>query len=176
MISSGNDYASALFMLASENDKLKEFSDDLDVVRKVFRENPDYALLITSPNIPKNERLSAIDSAFGNSISEYIVNFIKVLCEHNKILSLEDCIKDFKALKKQAENCVTAHVYTAVPIDKQEEEKIKSALERKLSRSVIIKTFVDESMLGGVKIEFDGKVIDGSVKRQLHDIKEVISK
>lgn len=176
MISSGNDYASALFMLAVERDRLKEFSNDLSIVGKVFRENPEYQLLITSPNIPKDERLRIIDSAFNDKVSEHILNFIKVLCEHNKIFSLEECIKDFNALKKQAENSITAHIYTAVPMDKVQVDKLKKALEKKFSKTVIIKSVVDKQMLGGVKIELDDNVIDGSVKRQLHDIKEVISK
>ena len=176
MISSGNDYANALFMLAVENQKLEIFSKDLDAIGKAFRENPDYALLLSSPSISKDQRMSVIDTAFAGKVDEYLVNFLKVLCGHNKITSLESCIKDFEGLKKEAENCVTARVYTAVPIDEKQSAGIKEKLEKRLGSRVIIKTIIDEKILGGVKVELDGKVIDGSIKRQLHDIKEVISK
>lgn len=176
MISSGNDYASALFMLAAESGKLDVFSKDLLVIGGVFRENPDYTLLLSSPSVPKNERMQIIDSAFEGKVDEYLVNFINVLCDHGKVDSLENCIKDFEGLKKAAENCVTARVYTAVPLSDAQKSKIKEKLEKRLGSQVIIKTVIDENILGGVKIELDGKVIDGSIKRQLHDIKEVISK
>ncbi|MBO4432282.1 MAG: F0F1 ATP synthase subunit delta [Clostridia bacterium] len=175
MISSSNDYANALFMIAVEDDKLETFSSDLSVIKQVFRENPDYALLLTSPNIPKSERQEAVDAAFGGKVDANILNFIKVLCDHNKIDTLDDCIKDFKALKKSAQNRVTAKVYTAVPISEAQEQALKEKLQKKFGMTVKIKSVIDKNMLGGVRVEIDGKIIDGSVKRQLHDIKEVIS-
>ena len=175
MISSSNDYANALFMIGMENGLLDEFYDDLSVVRKVFRENKEYSDLIISPNIKKSERMAAIDAAFGGRVNDYILNFLKVLCEHNKISLLEESVSDFRALKRSAENRVTARVYTAVPLSGEQERRLKSNLEAKFGGTVKIKTMIDSKMLGGVKVEIDGKVIDGSIKKQLHDIKEVIS-
>lgn len=175
MITSGNDFASAFFMLAVENDRLDEYAEDLDIIGRAFRDNPDFSLLVTSPDIPESERLAVIDAAFGGRVSECSVNFIKVLCAHKKITLLDDCIKDFGALKKIAENRVTAYVYTAIPLTDGQKNAIKEKLQKKLGREVKIKSVVDNTMLGGVKIEVDSKIIDGSVKRQLHDIKEVIS-
>ena len=51
MISTSNDYAAALFMLALEEGKLNEFSDDLAVVMHAFAGNPDYTLLLNSPGM-----------------------------------------------------------------------------------------------------------------------------
>lgn len=175
MISSSNDYATALFMLSLENDSLDEYARDLDTVKSVFEENPEYALLLSSPAIKKGERTEIINSAFLGSIDECIINFINLLCDHNRISSLSDCIKDFKALKKAAENCVTANVYTAVTLTESQIEKLKTNLQKRFGNQVNIKTIVDKSIIGGVKIEVDGKIIDGSVKTQLHSIKEVIS-
>lgn len=175
MISSSNDYATALFMLSLENDSLDKFARDLDTVKSVFEENPDYILLLSSPAIKKGERTEIINSAFSGSIDECIINFINLLCDHNMISSLFDCIKDFKALKKAAENCVTAHVYTAVPLTDDQIEKLKMNLQKRFGSQVNIKTVVDKSIIGGMIIEVDGKIIDGSVKTQLHSIKEVIS-
>ena len=175
MISSSNDYANALFMIAAEDGKLEDYNRDLSVVKQVFRENPDYALLLTSPNIPKSERQAVVDAAFGGKVDANILNFIKVLCDHNKISTLDDCIKDFNALRKASPNRVTAKVYTAVPITESQEQALKEKLQKKFGYTVKIKTVIDKNMIGGVRVEIDGKIIDGSVKRQLHDIKEVIS-
>ena len=175
MISSSNDYATALFMLSLENDSLDEYARDLDTVKSVFEENPEYALLLSSPAIKKGERTEIINSAFLGNIDECIISFINLLCDHNRISSLFDCINDFKALKKVAKNCVTAHVYTAVPLTDDQIEKLKTNLQKRFGNQVNIKTIVDKSMIGGIKIEVDGKIIDGSVKTQLHNIKEVIS-
>ena len=175
MISSSNDYANALFMIAVENDKLEEYMSDLSVIKKVFGDNPDYSALLTSPNIPKSERQAVVDAALGGKVDVNILNFIKVLCDHNKIDTLTECVKDFKALKKAAENRLTARVYTAVPLDESQEQALKEKLEKKFGCAVKIKSVTDKKMLGGAKVEIDGKVIDGSLKRQLKDLREVIT-
>lgn len=176
MISSSNDYATALFMLAAEEDKLSKFASDLKDIEKAFDENPDYLLLLSSPAVTQEERTEIIDAAFGETADKDIVNFIKVLCDHGKITELKEAVKDFKALKKSAENRVTAHVYTAVPLSESQEVKLKENLERRLKSTVKIKSVIDKSMLGGIIIKVDGKIIDGSIKEQLQSIKEVISK
>jgi len=175
MISSSNDYANALYMIAAENGQLDEFMSDLSVIKKVFGDNPDYALLLTSPNIPKSERQAVVDAAFGGKVDKNILNFIKVLCDHNKIDKLDECIKDFKALKKSAENRLTARVYTAVPLEENQEQALKEKLQKKFGCTVKIKTVIDKKILGGARVEIDGKVIDGSIKRQLKDLREVIT-
>ena len=175
MILASNDFATALFMLAVEEDKLDEIYGDLLKVKDVFKENPDYAVLLNSPSLPKHERTKLINAAFYGSIGEYTLNFLKVMCEHNKITEIYECIKVFSALRKQAENRVTAKVYSAVPLSDEQLERLKEKLHKKLSSEVKLKTVIDENMLGGIKIEFEDKVIDGSVRKQLHDIKEVIS-
>lgn len=175
MVSTSNDFAVALFMLATEQNKLKEFHDDLDTVKTVFKENPEYAVLLSSPGVPKKERAALIDTAFGGNVCEDVVSFLKVLCEHNKVTMLFDCIRVFSELKKQAENRVTAKVYSAAPLDEEQMLKLKEQLSKKLGSTVKIKTYIDKTLIGGIKIEFEDRVIDGSIKKRLHDIKEVIS-
>lgn len=175
MISSSNDYANALFMIAAENGKLEDYMNDLSVVKKVFGDYPDYALLLTSPDIPKSERQAVVDAAFGNKVDAIILNFIKVLCDHGKIDKLDECVKDFKALKKSAENRITARVYTAVPLSESQERALREKLEKRFGSTVKLKPVIDKKMLGGVKVEIDGKVLDGSIKRQLKDLREVIT-
>ena len=175
MILASNDFAAALFMLATEEDKLDEIYDDLVKVKEVFRQNPDYVLLLNSPSLSKRERAELINAAFEGGIGEYALNFLKVMCEHNKITGIYDCIKVFSALRKQAENRITAKIYSAVPLSEEQLSRLKEKLHNKLSSEIKLKTVIDENMLGGIKIEFEDKVIDGSVRKQLHDIKEVIS-
>lgn len=175
MMSTSNDFAFALFMLAVEKNKCDEFYDDLITIRTAFNANPEYAVLLSSPGVPKRERTALIDTAFGGRVDEDIVNFLKVLCEHNKVTEVFDCIKVFSELKKQSENQITAHVTSAIPLEEEQISRLKEQLTKKLGSNVRIKTAIDKHIIGGVKIEFEDKIIDGSIKRQLHDIKEVIS-
>ena len=54
--------------------------EELKELSSVFSENADYCNLLDSPIVSLTERLSLIDAAFSDA-DEYIVNFIKILCE-----------------------------------------------------------------------------------------------
>lgn len=176
MIATGNNYAEALFMLAREENSLEVFSESLESVAKAFSENPDYIRFLQSPNIPKRERISALEEAFGGRINGHILSFLQLLCEHGKIADFDECHNEFERLKKWAENTATAKVLSAVELSEVQKASLKAALEKRTGKAVVLETAVDSSLLGGLVVEIDGKLLDGSIKRNLSDIKEVISR
>lgn len=176
MIATGNNYAEALFMLATEENSLEEFSESLESVSNAFSQNPDYIRFLQSPNIPKNERISALGEAFGGRINAHILSFLQLLCEHGKMADFTECRDQFEKLKKWAQNTATATVHSAVELSDSQKSALKEALEKQSGKSVVLQTQVDKSLLGGLVVEMDGKLLDGSIKRNLADIKEVISR
>ena len=59
---------------------------------------------------------------------------------------------------------------------KAEKAELTEKLSRKFNRSIHLECAVDPSLLGGLVVQIDGKVIDGSLKHRLHEIKEVMNR
>ena len=59
-------------------------------------------------------------------------------------------------------------------IKKDEKEKLKAKLEAFCGHTVIMECSSNSAILGGVIVHIDGKVLDGSLRRRLRDIKEKI--
>ena len=53
---------------------------------------------------------------------------------------------------------------------------MKEKLEKKSGKTAVIEYIIDESIIGGIIVEMDGKIIDSSIKRHLKDMKDVINK
>ena len=53
---------------------------------------------------------------------------------------------------------------------------VKEKLETTYNKKVVLDIKVDKTLLCGIVVEIDGKIIDKSIKNSLKDIKEVISK
>ena len=83
-----NEYAEALFALALETGSVKEYSEALDIVLNLMKENPEYFDFLSSPDIPKQERVGALESAFGGKIPETVVSFLCLLCDRGRIHTL----------------------------------------------------------------------------------------
>ncbi len=168
------EYSEALFIIAEENEKIEVFSEMLSQIRDVFEENPEYVEYLSSPAIPLSERLSAIDEAFSQTLEEDIVSFMKLLCEHGRIIGILECIEEFSLLKMQRENRISAKVISAIPLTDEQKTALCQNLEKKTGKNINADYVVDESVLGGIKVEMEGMTLDGSTKKRLNDISQSI--
>lgn len=169
------EYAEALFILARECGEEKKVLSELEGVCEVFLENSEYMDFISCPSIPYTERTDALAEAFVD-LSEHALSFLCILCERGRIRELFDCVKEYKRLFDALSNTKTAQVYTSVAMTDEEKKRLTQKLEKKYNCTVSLECHIDESLLGGVVIELDGRVLDGSVKSQLHQLKDVISR
>lgn len=169
------EYAVALFMLAAENGLVNEYSAQLNDIKELAKENPDYVNILESPAIPLSERLALVDAAFSEGYYEYIVSFIKLLCENRHIRSLCACIDEFIELARVAQNCVVATVYYVEPLTKAQKDKLILKLSKISGKKVEAVYVEDKSLIGGIKIQLDDKLLDGSLSGRLNKVKGVIS-
>ena len=65
---------------------------------------------------------------------------------------------------------------SAVELTEAEKAALTEKLGKKLGRTIHLECSVDPSLLGGLVVNVDGKVIDGSLKHKLQEIKEVMTK
>ena len=169
-------YGTALFALACEENAKDEYSRALDMVDSAVKENPEYIELLASPGITLAERLSIIEAAFAAVLPENVLSFVKLLCEKGHIHSLEACIKEYRKLLELSERILTAKVISAVELTNEQQVKLKEKLEQQSGNAVILDCSVDASLMGGLIIEMDGKVMDGSLRHRLKEVKEVMSR
>ncbi len=176
MNQSYKEYAEALFSIAVENNRLTEYTEDLTAVAQLFKENPAYADLLASPAVELSERRGLIDAAFSGSFEEIIVSFLKVLCENGQIGGVLECISEFNGLAEFYLNSTKAKIHYAKALTDEQKAALIKKLE-KISRKSIEPVYIeDKSLIGGVKVEIDDLVLDGSVKKRIKTAKEVINK
>lgn len=175
MIQTEREYAEALFTLAVEENAVEEFLDSLVTLKQLFDENPDYIEFLNSPAIPLGERTASIDEAFDGKMPQYVVSFIKVLCENGKMRTILLCINEFETLARAFSNRAIATVYSAVELSDEQKDAVCKKLEALTNKRIDPIYIIDESLIGGMKIEVDGKTFDGSIKHRLGDIKDVMN-
>ncbi|MBQ5890602.1 MAG: ATP synthase F1 subunit delta [Clostridia bacterium] len=175
MIQTEREYAEALFTLAVEENAVEEFLDSLVTLKQLFDENPDYIEFLNSPAIPLGERTASIDEAFDGKMPQYVVSFIKVLCENGKMRTILLCIDEFETLARAFSNRAIATVYSAVELSGEQKDAVCKKLEAITNKRIDPIYIIDESLIGGMKIEVDGKTFDGSIKHRLGDIKDVMN-
>lgn len=171
----GKEYGTALFMLACEEEKQKEFYDGLGIIASAFKEEPEYIELLSCPGVAMGQRLSAIDAAFADRIPEGVLSYLKLLCEKGRISCFFDSVKEYKALLDETERISRVKVTSAVELTDEEKQKLRIRLEAAYGRRVELEYSIDEDLLGGMVVDIDGKVIDSSLRYRLREVKEVMN-
>lgn len=170
------EYGTALFMLASEEGKIAEYREGLALIKQAFKEESEYLTFISSPGIPKIQRLSSISDAFSGKVEENMLSFLLLLCEKNRLDCFYDAEKTFEALYDESQRTLNIRVKSAVPLSDEQKARLKEKLEAKYNCKVDTEYILDTALLGGVIIEADDTVIDGSLRHRMHEIKEVIGR
>lgn len=169
------EYGTALFSLAFENESTEEFSKSLREITSILKENDEYIELLSSPNIPISKRLSLLDEVFGETCPEYVLSFLKLICEKGRIAVVFDAIEEFEELLAASKRVLNVRVTSAIELSSLQKEGLQKALEKNYRCSVNIDYSIDASILGGIVVESEDKRLDGSVLNRLQQVKEVIS-
>ena len=175
MVQTEREYAEALFELAQEEQSAAEYLESLNTVKCVIEDNPEYIEYLASPAIPLSERTASLEEAFGESMPEYVVSFLKLLCENGKVRTLFACIEEFAKFVSAFSGSAQAVITSAVELNDMQKNGICKKLETVTGKSIDPVFIIDESLIGGVKVEVDGKIFDGSIRNRLGDMKDVMN-
>ena len=169
------EYATALFTLAMEQGAEKKFAAALESAVKALREAPDYEDFLCAPNIPMTERLLSLQTVFGGRVPEDVLSFLKLICEKGRVRSLEACLHEYMKLYNESKAISWAHVKSAIPLTPEQKTALRLKLEKQSGRNVLLECSIDSTLLGGIVVEMDGKILDGSIRRRLQEVKEVMN-
>lgn len=163
-------YGSSLFDLAVEENKLQAYMEELNIISVALEENPQLLTLLDCRSIAKEERLQVLDACFKGKIQDYLLNFLKILCEKGAILQLPGCIRQFELCYFDARGIVEAKAVTAAELPPALAEKLTKKLESITGKTVVLRCAVDPAVLGGVRLQFMGRELDGTIRRRLDEV------
>ena len=175
MTTTSREYAEALFELAVQGGVTKETSEGLETVISALMQTPAYRALLASPAIAKEERLAALESAFRGKVPDILLAILRMMVSRGHVSAVDGMARDYEELARGYRGESVAVVTSAVPLKEAEAVVLRTRLEEKLSRRITLRCEVDPALIGGIRVEVDGRVIDGSIRNKLDEIKEVMN-
>lgn len=167
-------YAEAIFALACEGGQEDSVMEALKVALELFEQNPSFMELLSSPAVPLTERCAVIEQTFSAHLPEVVTSLLGLMCEKGRIGGFADCVEEYERLLDIRHSVVEARVTSALPLTEEQKAALKQKLENKCGGSVELLCEVDEDIMGGLIVEMQGTVIDGSLRQRLRDVKEVM--
>lgn len=158
-------YALALYQVVMVDDQIKT-DDALQAVSQALSEaNIQQFLLHPKTTLSiKYKLVEALDLTFP------LKPFLLLVLEKRRELLLPAIAQEFHELINQANNTASAHIKSAIPLNQNRINQLKLHLEQLTNKTICVKTTVDESLLGGLTIEIDGRVLDLSLNNELKQL------
>lgn len=116
-----------------------------------------------------------LDEVFRNRVNIYTLNFMKLLVERGYFHDIIGCLKEYVKAYNIGNNIEVVTVISPVALNQGQKDKLCAKLSKKLGKAIELNEKIDPSLLGGVRIEMQSDMLDGSVKSRLDDIREILS-
>lgn len=169
----GKEYGKALFMLTEECGTTEKVADDVKVARSAFIENPDFIKLLDTPALSADERVTIADKAF-SSLDENLLNLIKILTENHITSAFIKAADEYLSLYDDSRGILRVEAISAVALTSEQMQALEEKLKATLGKSVIITNVVDKSILGGMKLRYGDRQIDGSIRTRLDKFEQAL--
>ena len=176
MTQAANTYAQALYDLAKDEGLGKIILSELLVLKSVFADTPQYSKLLSTPDIPKQERCGILDEAFRGKVHPYVLNFLKILTEKGYMRYFSDCCDAYTALFDQDNGILRVDAVSAVALSQQQADKLKQKLARITGKEIVLRNRINPAVLGGIRLDYDGQRLDDTVSHRLDAIRELLNK
>ena len=161
------EYGEGLYELARDEDLGLLIFEQLDDICAILKAQPRFIRLLCSRAVERSVRLKIIDDTFGNHVHPYVTNFMKLLVEKEHFDSFLLCAEWFHQRFNDDSGIVEARVTSAVALTENELAALWVRLAHISGRQVKLITAVDPSLIGGVRVEMDGRRYDNTIQDRL---------
>ena len=161
------EYGSGLYELAREERLLDQIHGELTEIAGLLKAEPDFVRLLTSRAVERSKRLEVVDAVFRDRAHIFIVNYMKLLVQKERFDCFAESIQWFHQRYNDELGIVEARVTTAVPLSGNDLEALRQRLAQISGRKVHLIDSVDPAVIGGVRVEMDGKRYDNTIQDRL---------
>jgi F-type H+-transporting ATPase subunit delta len=170
-------YARALFSIASEQDAVESARSELARLAALLDEHADLRHAVFRPLHPVGERravLRALCERLG--ISASVRSFLSFLVDQRRLVAFAAIRREYERLADEAAGRLRAEVVSASELPPAQRERLTRALARHTGREIELDVVVDPSLIGGAIAKVGGVVFDGSLKTQLRQLRDTLTR
>lgn len=161
------NYAEALRDLASRHDAVVQYGGLLDAVAGAVATEPRLEAVLASPRVTKARKKQLLREALAGHAPKPFIGFLEAVVQRGRQGLLHEISKAYEELVDLHLGRVHATVATAHDMDPEAARAIAASLARLVGREVLPHFHTDPRLLGGLIVRVGDRVLDGSLRRRL---------
>ncbi len=126
------------------------------------------------PAVPTAEKIAFVQSAFAKE--QTVASFLAVLLTAKRYDLLDSCVQEVQALLDVRQGIVRARVQTAFELSGEAKKQVEETLSRFTGKKAVAQFETQPSLLGGVRMQLEDTLIDGSLKGRFEKLQQELTK
>jgi F-type H+-transporting ATPase subunit delta len=163
----GDIYARTVFELADESGSIDAVGGDMAAIGQVLAENPEFGSLLGSPWFNQQYKMDLLRKLFSGKVADLTLDFLMVAAGHDRLTYLPQMTAAYHQLWEARQGLQAVRATVSDAASETRVRQFAAEIAEILQSKVKLEVVVDPSIMGGVVLRYEDKVIDNSVRTRL---------
>ena len=165
-------YAEALFASAKAQRRLDETLEQMSLLGWLLREQLLLREFLFNPDVEPGDKVGVLERALKGGWSDLVRAFVRMVLEMNRAETLPGIVEALREAVDRDQGRLRVTVRSAHALPEATLKRLRDRLERRERKTIQLETRVDPELLGGLQVQLDHRLIDGSVRRALDELRD----
>jgi len=164
-------YATAVMDLAAESGQMESVVAEVRDLASLVAADEQTSQFFRNPTISVGRRWAVLSETFGGKASPLVMGLLRVLNSRRRLGIIEAVADACESLLDQRQGRMRVDITVAQPLDSALAAEAAARISAFTGKAAVVRQTVDESIIGGIVLRIEDKLIDGSVRGQLEQMR-----
>lgn len=161
----------AVATIAAKNSNLSTLEEELFSIQQVIDSDHELQQAFTSRQVDLDAKVLLMESLFKGKLGAEASLLAKYAVMASGAHKLSTVLEKFGKIVSEAASRLVATVTVAQPLNDVQLAKLEQLLTKQYGQNLNLNVEIDSNIIGGVKVQVSGEIIDGSVASRLNQAK-----
>ena len=165
-------YARAILAVASAESNGAQIEDEIYRFSQVLQSSEELKSTLSDASIPSARRQQIVEDLLDGQVTQTTVALVSMVVAAGMGSDIKAIADKVVGLGAESRDKAVAEVYSVVDLSSDQQQRLAAALKSATGKDVEMKIIIDESVMGGLLVQIEDEVIDGTVRTRLKQLRE----
>jgi len=165
-------YARAILAVASAESNGAQIEDEIYRFSQVLQSSEELKSTLSDASIPSARRQQIVEDLLDGQATRTTVALVSMIVAAGMGSDIKAIADRVVGLGAESRDKAVAEVYSVVDLSSDQQDRLAAALKSATGKDVEMKIIIDESVMGGLLVQIEDEVIDGTVRTRLKQLRE----
>jgi F-type H+-transporting ATPase subunit delta len=170
-------YARALLDIGQEEKQLRRVLGEVDDFAGLLSKTPEVHEMLFAAHVNRRDKSEWLGGAATKlGFLPTTKNFLLLLIEKERMDVLPQILAELRRMVEEFEGIERVEVTSPSALSTAQRDQLSAAIAAKTGKKIELEEKIDPAVLGGMVVKVGSTVYDGSVRTQIHQIRENLQK